>query len=193
MAAIRREGREVERGHAYDPEKGHGFIDSQKHGMEVFRKIPPSAPLMVVEAVWQYSQHILRGLLTHRGPILTVANWSGEWPGLVGMLNLNASLTKAGVKYSTLWSGDFTDDFFIQGLQQLAGGRNRWSTTPATCGRSNEFKLPARAARAGGQVARRTQAATRPSWASSTKAAWACTTPSFPTNCCIRPACSRSA
>ena len=52
------------------------------------------------------------GLYTHRGPILTVANWSGQWPGLVGMLNLNGSLTKAGVKYSTLWSEDFTDEFF---------------------------------------------------------------------------------
>ena len=26
------------------------------------------------------------------GPILTVANWSGQWPGLVGLLNLNGSL-----------------------------------------------------------------------------------------------------
>jgi hypothetical protein len=42
-----------------------------------------------------------------------VANWSGTWPGLVGMLNLNGSLTKAGVKYSTLWSEDFTDDYFL--------------------------------------------------------------------------------
>ena len=25
-----------------------------------------------------------------------MANWSGTWPGLVGMLNLNGSLTKAG-------------------------------------------------------------------------------------------------
>ncbi len=43
-----------------------------------------------------------------------MANWSGTWPGLVGMLNLNGSLTKAGVKYSTLWSEDFTDEFFRQ-------------------------------------------------------------------------------
>ena len=42
MAAIRRLGREVERGHACDPAKGHGFIDSQKRGMEVFRGIPPA-------------------------------------------------------------------------------------------------------------------------------------------------------
>ena len=111
-----------QRGHACDPAKGHGFIDSQKRGMEVFRTIPPHAPLVVVEAVWQYSHHILHGLYTHQGPILTVANWSGQWPGLVGMLNLNASLTKAGVTYSTLWSEDFTDEFFLAGLRQWLAG-----------------------------------------------------------------------
>src|SRR5260370_23225197 len=105
MDAIRKAGREVERGHPFDSVKQHGFIDSQKYGMQVFRKIPRTAPLLVVEAVWQYSHHILHGLISHQGPILTVANWSGEWPGLVGMLNLNGSLTKAGVGYETPWSG----------------------------------------------------------------------------------------
>jgi hypothetical protein len=122
MGAIRRLGHAVERGHACDPAKGHGFIDSQKYGMEVFRHIPNDAPLVVVEAVWQYSHHLLHGLYTHRGPILTVANWSGEWPGLVGLLNLNASLTKAGVAYSSLWSIDFTDAFFLSGLRRWLAG-----------------------------------------------------------------------
>src|ERR1041385_126485 len=122
MQAIRREGCEVQRGHPCDPVKGHGFIDSQKRGMEVFREISAEAPLVVVEAVWQYSHHVLHGLYTHQGPILTVANWSGEWPGLVGMLNLNASLTKAGVRYSSLWSADFTDDFFLSGLRRWLRG-----------------------------------------------------------------------
>ncbi len=109
-------GGTIRRAHPFDAAKGHGFIDSQKYGMEVFRTIPPDAPLIVAEAVWQYTHHVLPGLLTHKGPILTVANWSGTWPGLVGMLNLNASLTKAGVPFSSLWSEDFTDDFFLQGL-----------------------------------------------------------------------------
>src|SRR5579863_9882118 len=123
IEAIRREGREVRRGHPVDPVKQHGFIDSQKRGMEVFRQISPTAPLVVVEAVWQYSHHVLSGLFTHRGPILTVANWSGEWPGLVGMLNLNGSLTKAGVKYETLWSKDFADDYFLTGLKRWLDGQ----------------------------------------------------------------------
>ena len=116
--AIGEEGWSVVRAHAFDRKKQHGFIDSQKRGIEVFRDLDPDAPLIVAECVWQYSQHILPGLLTHRGPILTLANWSGMWPGLVGMLNLNGSLTKMDVKYSTIWSKNFSDSYFKRGLRQ---------------------------------------------------------------------------
>lgn len=115
---LKTEGWRVVRAHPYDKAKKHGFIDSQKAGLEVFRRLDPQAPLIVAESVWQYSHHVLPGLFTHRGPILTVANWSGTWPGLVGMLNLNGSLTKMGVRYSTLWSEKFTDRAFKDGLRQ---------------------------------------------------------------------------
>ena len=118
IKALKAEGWTVVRAHAFDKAKGHGFIDSQKMGMEVFRTLDPNAPLIVAECVWQYSHHVLHGLLTHRGPILTIANWSGTWPGLVGMLNLNGSMTKAGIRYSSLWSEDFKDDYFKNGLRQ---------------------------------------------------------------------------
>lgn len=115
--AVRSCGYELVRAHPYEERQKHGFIASQKEGMEVFARIDPSAPLIVAEAVWQYSHHVLAGLISHRGPICTVANWSGQWPGLVGMLNLNGSLTKAGVGYSTLWSEDFADPAFIKKLR----------------------------------------------------------------------------
>jgi hypothetical protein len=115
-AVVARLGYKLVRAHPYKPAQKHGFICSQKEGMEVFAKIDPKIPLIVAESVWQYSHHILHGLISHQAPILTVANWSGMWPGLVGMLNINGSLTKAGVKYSTLWSEDFTDEFFRNGL-----------------------------------------------------------------------------
>jgi hypothetical protein len=124
IQAIEAEGFTVVRAHRYKASQAHGFIGSQKEGREVFRGIDPTAPLVVAEAVWQYSHHILHGLTTHQGAILTVANWSGTWPGLVGMLNLNGSLTKAGVPYSTLWSEDFTDEPFRARLRQwLKTGR----------------------------------------------------------------------
>jgi L-fucose isomerase-like protein len=151
-AAIRGQGREVIRGHVYDPEKKHGFIDSQKRGMEVFRAIPPEAPLLVVEAVWQFSHHIFHGLYSHRGPMLTVANWSGEWPGLVGMLNLNACLTKAGIPYSTLWSVDFTDEFFLAGLKKWLAGQPVVHDTSHVRPLAS-LKLPAEAAAMGAALA----------------------------------------
>jgi len=122
--AIQAEGFEVVRAHSYNRREKHGFISSQREGLNAFAKVDPEAPLIVAEAVWQYSHHVLNGLCTHRGPILTVANWSGTWPGLVGMLNLNGSLTKAGVRYSTLWSEDFTDRYFTSRLRRwLQSGR----------------------------------------------------------------------
>ncbi len=116
--ALKDEDWEVVRAHAYDATKKHGFIDSQKVGIQVFRDLDPDAPLIVAECVWQYSQHLLPGLLTHRGPILTVANWSGTWPGLVGLLTLNGSMTKMGIRHSSLWSETFRDKFFKEGLRQ---------------------------------------------------------------------------
>ncbi len=121
-AAFAAEGFQLRRAHPYQPELKHGFIHNQRMGMDVFAHIHRDAPVVVAEAVWQYSNHVLAGLESHRGPILTVANWSGQWPGLVGMLNLNGSLAKAGVEFSTLWSKDFTDEFFRKSLRQ-------WLTT----------------------------------------------------------------
>jgi len=116
--AFLEEGIKLRRAHPYNPALKHGFISGQRMGMDVFERIHPDAPIVVAEAVWQYSGHLWAGLLSHRGPILTVANWSGQWPGLVGMLNLNGCLRKAGVPFSTLWSKDFKDEFFKAGLRQ---------------------------------------------------------------------------
>jgi len=137
--AVAQLGYRLVRAHAYKPAQKHGFISSQKEGMAVFAGLDPETPLIVAEAVWQYSHHLLAGLISHRAPILTVANWSGTWPGLVGMLNLNGSLTKAGVKYSTLWSDDFSDEYFLTGLKS-------WLTTGIAKHRTAHVKPLARAA-----------------------------------------------
>jgi len=152
--AIRDFGFDVKRGHPIQAEKKHGFIDSQKYGMEVFRNIPRDAPLVVVEAVWQYSHHVLHGLISHQGPILTVANWSGQWPGLVGMLNLNGSLTKAGVPYSTLWSESFTDDYFLSRLKAWLNGQPVQHDSSHVRA-LNGLELPADAEQIGVSIARR--------------------------------------
>jgi hypothetical protein len=117
-AAFARKGIRLVRAHAYNEAEKHGFIASQRKGMEVFMQIHPQARLVFATAAWQYSHHVLPGLRSHKGPILTVANWSGQWPGLVGLLNLNGSLVKAGRKFSSIWSKDFTDEFFLKALNE---------------------------------------------------------------------------
>lgn len=118
VSALGKMGVEVVRAHPYDPVEKHGFIKSQKHGIEIFSKLDPNVPIIVAESVWEYTNHVFPGLMAHKAPILLIANWSGTWPGLVGMLNINASLAKAGKAYSTLWSVDFTDDWFLGKLKE---------------------------------------------------------------------------
>jgi hypothetical protein len=116
--AFKKQGYTVKRAHPYDSTEKHGFISSQKHGIEVFKSIPKNVRLVVAEAVWQYSHHVLAGLRDHQGPILVVANWNGQWPGLVGALNLGGSLTKMNKPYSILWSKKFDDEFFETKLKE---------------------------------------------------------------------------
>ena len=154
--AVADAGYELVRAHPYKSRERHGFIGSQKEGMAIFHGIDPTARLIVAEAVWQFSHHVLHGLMTHRGPILTVANWSGTWPGLVGMLNLNGSLTKAGVKYSTLWDEDFGDEGFRRRLGRwLDKGRVSHRTNHVT--RWGDVKVGAAERRVGQALARQLQ------------------------------------
>ena len=151
--ALAAEGYEVVRAHPYKPDQKHGFLASQKEGLQTFAKMDPDAPVIVAESVWQYSHHVLPGLLFHKGPILTCANWSGTYPGLVGMMNLNGCLTKFGRKYSTIWSVDFTDAFFLTTLRKwLATGHVKHPT--AHVRPSGEVKIGAAEKKLGVAIAR---------------------------------------
>ena len=65
-AAVESMGFDLVRAHPYKDDQQHGFIASQKEGMEVFASIDRNAPLIVAEGAWQYSHHVLHGLITHR-------------------------------------------------------------------------------------------------------------------------------
>ena len=151
-AAFAQQGITLVRAHAYDAALKHGFISSQRTGMDVFMNIHPEARLVFATAAWQYSHHVLPGLRSHKGPILTVANWSGQWPGLVGLLNLNGSLVKAGTKFSSIWSKEFTDDYFVTALGQwLREGKITHDTSHV---KALDFdKLPAEGAKLGASLA----------------------------------------
>ena len=114
---ITRFGTRMRRAHPVKPDKGHGFISTQREGSDVFADLDPDAPLIVLLTAWQYSHHLAPSLVHHRGPILLLANFEGTWPGLVGMLCLAGTLTSLGKPYSRLWSAGFDDELFYRGLE----------------------------------------------------------------------------
>jgi hypothetical protein len=151
-AAFAQKGIKLVRAHAYNEKEKHGFISSQRMGMDVFMNIHPQARLVFATAAWQYTHHVLPGLRSHQGPILTVANWSGQWPGLVGLLNLNGSLVKAGKKFSSIWSKDFTDEYFLTALTEwLRDGKITHDQSHVHSLDRN--KLPAESAKLGAALA----------------------------------------
>jgi len=110
--------------------------------------------------------------------------------GLVGMLNINGSMTKAGVKYSTLWSEDFTDEYFLNGLAA-------WLKTGACKHRTAHVKSPRQGGGAGEAQAIAKRIALdlrrRKSISRVRRGLQACSTPSFPTICFSQPAFTKSA
>ncbi|QUS57161.1 signal transduction protein [Pseudovibrio brasiliensis] len=151
--ALTAQGFKMKRAHEYDAARGHGFISSQKEGSELFAKIDPEAPLIVLLTAWQYSHHIAPSLAKHKGPILLLANFDGTWPGLVGMLCMAGSLTSLGVEYSRLWSQTFEDDFFKSGLGTwLKDGKLSHDTSYLQDVSANHAVLQTPAGQAGQQV-----------------------------------------
>ena len=125
-ALTERLGIKAIRAHRYNDENGHGFIGNQREGSDAFSRIDPHAPVIVLLTAWQYSHHVAPSLLHHKGPILILANFDGTWPGLVGALCLEGSLTSLGRPHSRLWSENFDDDFFYTKLEE-------WFETGVIC------------------------------------------------------------
>jgi L-fucose isomerase-like protein len=118
-AALKKIGAKSEVLPKYDAKKKHGFINKQWIGTEIFSKIDPEAPVIVVLSCWAYSHHVSGALQTHKGPILLLANFDGTWPGLVALLNHAGTLARLSVPHSRLWSEDFLKDaYFMKGLAE---------------------------------------------------------------------------
>lgn len=106
------------RAHRYNDEDGHGFIGNQREGSDAFANIDPNAPVIVLLTAWQYSHHVAPSLVHHKGSVLVLANFDGTWPGLVGALCLEGTLTSLGRAHSRLWSENFDDEFFYSKLEE---------------------------------------------------------------------------
>jgi L-fucose isomerase-like protein len=92
------------------PYRVEGFL-SKPH--EAIEKLGPvEDPMIGVCVHWFYGPHTTDGVVGKDNPLLLASNFSGRWPGLVGLLNTGACLESLGRPFSRLWTeaSDFTSD-----------------------------------------------------------------------------------
>lgn len=73
---------------------------------------PIDDPMIGVCVHWFYGPHTTDGVVGKENPLLLASNFSGKWPGLVGLLNTGACLESVGRKFSRAWTSakDWTQD-----------------------------------------------------------------------------------
>ena len=88
---------------------------------------PIDDPMIGVCVHWFYAPHTTDGVVGKDNPLLLASNFSGKWPGLVGLLNTGASLEMLNRKFSRAWtdSDDWTKDaaFMARLDEWCSGGR----------------------------------------------------------------------
>jgi L-fucose isomerase-like protein len=70
---------------------------------------------------WFYGPHTTEGVVGKDNPLLLASNFSGQWPGLVGLLNTGACLESLGRPFSRAWTEaqDWTtDERFMANLEE---------------------------------------------------------------------------
>jgi L-fucose isomerase-like protein len=100
-----------------------GFL-SKPH--EAIEKLGPVLdPMIGVCVHWFYGPHTTEGVVGKDNPLLLASNFSGQWPGLVGLLNTGACLEMLDRPFSRIWTtaDDWTrDEAFMTHLEE-------WCTT----------------------------------------------------------------
>jgi L-fucose isomerase-like protein len=100
-----------------------GFLTKPHEAIEKLG--PIDDPLIGVCVHWFYGPHTADGVVGKENPLLLASNFSGRWPGLVGLLNTGACLESVGRKFSRVWTGapDWAaDEAFMARLEE-------WCTT----------------------------------------------------------------
>jgi L-fucose isomerase-like protein len=97
-----------------------GFLSKPHHAIE--KLAPIDDPLIGVCVHWFYGPHTCDGVVGKDNPLLLASNFSGRWPGLVGLLNTGACLESVDRPHARIWSDapDLSaDDVFMQRLEQF--------------------------------------------------------------------------
>ena len=110
-AALEKLGRE--------PYLVEGFLTKPHHAIEKLG--PIQDPLIGICVHWFYGPHTTEGVVGKENPLLLASNFSGQWPGLVGLLNTGACLESLGRKFSRVWTDapEWTaDETFMARLEE---------------------------------------------------------------------------
>lgn len=102
-----------------NPYRIEGYITKPNEAIEKLSNVDD--PLIGIYAHWVYGPHTTDGVVGKNNPLLLVSNFSGTWPGLVGLLNTAACLESVNRKCSRIWSAakDWCNDKnFMQCLEE---------------------------------------------------------------------------
>jgi len=132
-----------------------GFLD--KPHLAIEKLGPIDDPMVGVCAHWFYGPHTTDGVVGKKNPLLLASNFSGKWPGLVGLLNTGACLEMLGRPFSRAWtsSEDFTaDEAFMANL-------DAWCTKGAIAYDTAQIHVPGPVAPAAAAIAAKVAAGFR--------------------------------
>ena len=80
-----------------------GFLAKPHEAIEKLGTIQD--PMIGVCVHWLYGPHTTDGVVGKNNPLLLTSNFSGRWPGLVGLLNTGACLESLNRPFSRAWTG----------------------------------------------------------------------------------------
>src|SRR4051812_3894287 len=92
--AVRKLGRE--------PYLVEGYLSKPHESIEKLG--PIDDPMIGVCVHWFYGPHTTDGVVAKTNPLLLASNFSGRWPGLVGLLNTGACLESLNRPFSRAWT-----------------------------------------------------------------------------------------
>src|SRR5688572_28553818 len=93
-----------------EPYLVEGYLSKPHHAIEKLG--PIHDPMIGVCVHWFYGPHTTDGVVGKDNPLLLASNFSGRWPGLVGLLNTGACLESLNRPFSRAWTdaADWTTD-----------------------------------------------------------------------------------
>ncbi|HKO49574.1 MAG TPA: hypothetical protein VJV79_17715, partial [Polyangiaceae bacterium] len=107
-----------------------GFLSKPHHAIEKLG--PIDDPMIGMCVHWFYGPHTTDGVVGKDNPLLLASNFSGRWPGLVGLLNTGACLESLNRPFSRAWTDapDFSSDetFMAQLDEWCTSGAIRYGT-----------------------------------------------------------------